>query len=208
MVSTVAGSGSTILADGVGTTAYIYRPYGITFNAGTLYLADYGNGKVRKVTTSGVVSTIVQSTIGGGYVDGSGSAARFNNVIGVHLASDGNLFLADYSNHRIRKISTSGEYLFIFLFSFFFFFYCVVSGIVSTIAGCGLQTYADGVGTSACFSSPRGVYLDLTGHLIVADNANHRMRNISLGGQLFFKSFSFFPFCGLFFVIVSLFRRG
>ena len=159
MVSTLAGS-TYGYTDGTGTSAKFNYPFGVAVDgAGNVYVADQGNHRIRKITTSGVVSTLAGSTYG--YTDGTGTSAKFNYPIGVAVDGAGNVYVADQSNHRIRKITTSG--------------------VVSTLAG-STQGYTDGTGTSAQFSYPRGVAVDGAGNVYVADRYNHRIRKITASG--------------------------
>jgi DNA-binding beta-propeller fold protein YncE len=102
-----------------------------------------------------VVSTLAGSGVGG-YQDGA--SAKFNNPYGVAVDSSGNVYVADYSTNRIRKITPAG--------------------VVSTLAGTsGEPGYEDGA--SAQFSSPTGVAVDSSGNVYVADGGNHRIRKIT-----------------------------
>ena len=104
MVSTLAGSGTSGYTDGTGTSAQFNSPTGVAVDgAGNVYVADQGNHRIRKITTSGVVSTLAGST--SGYTDGTGTSAKFNNPIGVAVDGAGNVYVADQGNHRIRKIT-------------------------------------------------------------------------------------------------------
>ena len=113
VVSTFAGTaGIHGATDGTGSAAQFNTPTDITVNsAGTLlYVADYGNNEIRKITSSRVVSTFAGSVSnppgGVGYVDGTGRAARFGNPIGIGLAGT-TIYVAD-DNHTIRKITSAG----------------------------------------------------------------------------------------------------
>ncbi len=158
IVTTVAGStlGS---ADGTGANAQFNRPSGIAIDAAdNLYVADEFNSRVRKITSTGTVSTLAGSA--SGFADGIGTAARFEGPIGVEVDASGNVFVADTKNNRIRKISPDGT--------------------VTTVAGGGgaFGGFADGIATVARFKSPTGVAVDASGTIYVADAANHRIRKI------------------------------
>ena len=123
-------------------------PSGVAVDgAGNVYVADTVNHRIRKITTSGVVSTLAGSGTSG-YTDGTGTSAQFKHPIGVAVDGAGNVYVADQENHRIRKITTSG--------------------VVSTLAG-STYGYTDGTGTSAQFDYPIGVAVDGAGNVYVAD---------------------------------------
>ncbi len=106
MVSTLAGS-TYGYTDGTGTSAKFAYPFGVAVDgAGNVYVADYNNHRIRKITASGVVSTLAGSTYG--YTDGTGTSAKFAYPFGVAVDGAGNVYVADESNHRIRKITASG----------------------------------------------------------------------------------------------------
>ncbi len=160
-VSTLAGS-SPGYADGTGTAAAFDGPQGIAVDSqGNVYVADTYNHKIRKITPAGVVSTLAGSSQG--YADGTGAAAQFNSPWGLSVDSQGNVFVADTSNHRIRKITPAGD--------------------VSTLAG-GSQGYADGAGAAASFSTPTGVGVDAQGNVYVADNWNDKIRKVTPAGDV------------------------
>ena len=161
IVSTLSGSGSGSYQDGRGTAAHFYNPSGVACDdEGNVYVADRSNNRIRKVTPDGQVTTLAGSG-SGSYQDGQGTAARFYNPRGVACDGEGNVYVADQSNHRIRKVTTDGQ--------------------VTTLAGSGSDSYSDGQGTAAHFNSPRGVACDIYGNLIIADQTNHRIRLIAAG---------------------------
>ena len=156
-VTTVAGSAWGFV-DSQGTSASFKTLYGVAVDAsGNIYVADYGNHRIRKITPNGVY-TLAGSVVVGN-TDGQGGSASFNCPIGVAVDATGNVFVADYGNHRIRKITPNGN--------------------VTTVAGSGNAGYADGQGTSASFSSPTGVAVDGSGNVYVGDQGNHRIRKIT-----------------------------
>jgi len=160
VVTTLAGSaGVSGSADGAGSTARFFRPFGITTDGNNLYIADRDNYTIRKlVISTAEVTTIAGSAGLSGSTDGTGTAARFYAPIGI--TTDGvNLFVADYGNHTIRKIVIS-------------------TGAVTSIAGsAGLSGSTDGTGTAARFYAPIGITTDGV-NLFVADTNNHTIRKI------------------------------
>lgn len=170
-VSTFAGSvsaapvfGST---DAVGPDARFKSPAGIAMNnsTGDIYVADTYNNKIRKIDSSGSVTTLAGDTSNAsGSAEGSGSAASFYLPNGIAVnSSTGDIFVADTSNNKIRKI-TSGGY-------------------VTTFAGSGSVGHDDYTGSSATFNLPRGIAIDPTNtYLIVADTGNHMIRKITISG--------------------------
>jgi sugar lactone lactonase YvrE len=103
-VSTLAGS-TEGFADGHGAAAKFYWPYGIVVDTnGNILVADTHNHKIRKITSQGEVSTLAGSSAG--YADGGGTAAQFNYPYGIAVDNKGNILVADYNNHKIRKIIT------------------------------------------------------------------------------------------------------
>ncbi|GHV80811.1 hypothetical protein AGMMS49944_26020 [Spirochaetia bacterium] len=157
-VTTLAGS-TQGYADGTGTAAQFNAPDGITTDGSRyLYVADSGNHRIRKIViASGAVTTLAGSGTQG-YADGTGTAARFWSPTGITTDGSENLYVADYGNHRIRKI-------------------VIASGAVTTLAG-SIYGYADGMGTAAWFRNPDGITTDGGGNLYVADSVNNRIRKI------------------------------
>ncbi len=160
-VSTLAGSGKQGSADGIGSSATFNFPEGVAVDAsGNVYVADKNNHKIRKISPTGMVSTLAGSGAQGS-ADGSGSSASFNKPNGVAVDTSGNVYVADTDNNKIRKISPSG--------------------MVSTLAGSGKTGSVDGSGSSASFSMPSGVEVDASGNVYVADTYSNKIRKINGG---------------------------
>lgn len=162
-VSTLAGDGTQGYADGTGNEVKFKAPVGMAVDAtGNIYLCDYGNHRIRKVTSGGMVTTIAGSTAG--LANGTGATAQFEFPMGVVLDATGNLYVADEGNHCIRKITPAGE--------------------VTIFVGSNSKTWgsADGTGTEARFMAPHGLAIDAAGNLYVADRGNRRIRKITPAG--------------------------
>ncbi|MFT6292434.1 MAG: streptogramin lyase, partial [Ilumatobacter sp.] len=157
-VTTFAGTGSSGAVDGTGTSASFSYPYGVAVDgAGNVYVADTSNHLIRKISPSGVVTTLA-GTGSSGAVDGTGTSASFFDPYGVAVDGSGNVYVADQSNHLIRKISPTG--------------------VVTTLAGTGSSGAVNANGTSASFYFPFGVAVDGSGNVYVADYFNHLIRKI------------------------------
>jgi serine/threonine-protein kinase len=163
-VTTLAGSGSRGSTDGQGTLASFENPRGVAVDgSGNVYVADYDDHRIRKITPSGSVTTLAGSGSAGS-ADGQGKAASFNEPFGVAVDAGGNVYVADSFNYQIRKITPSGS--------------------VTTLAGSGDNGSADGQGKAASFFRPMGVAVDGSGNVYVADSNNHRIRKITAGGSV------------------------
>jgi sugar lactone lactonase YvrE len=165
VTTTLAGSTSASgIADGTGSAARFSFPYGIAVDGGgNAYVADAGNNTIRKITSGGVVTTIAGAPGTTGTTDATGSAARFYVPIAIAIDGSGNLYVADYYNQTIRKITSSA--------------------VVTTLAGsAGTLGFADGTGTAAEFEYPLGIAVDGSGNVYVADNGNNTIRKITSSG--------------------------
>ena len=104
-VTTFAGSGLAAFTNGTGVNASFNRPHGIAVDAsGNVYVSERNNHCIRKITPAGVVTTFAGSGTAG-FANGTGTAASFNNPLGVAVDNTGNVYVADFGNHRIRKIT-------------------------------------------------------------------------------------------------------
>jgi sugar lactone lactonase YvrE len=161
-VTTFAGSGSNAFADGSGTSASFHSPAGVALDAAAnLYVVDQHNNRIRKVSPALTVTTVAGSGANR-FADGTGGAASFNYPFGVAADAAGNLYVADTSNHRIRKVTLAGE--------------------VTSLAGSGKATFADGTGDAASFHLPKATAVDAAGNVYVADQWNHRIRKVTPSG--------------------------
>ncbi|HEX7706976.1 MAG TPA: SMP-30/gluconolactonase/LRE family protein [Thermoanaerobaculia bacterium] len=166
-VTTLAGlSGHVGGADGARWAARFSYPAGIASDSsGNLYVADTANHTIRKITTSGAVTTVAGLAGFWGITDGTGSAARFNGPRGLALDAGGNLYVADRDNHTIRRITPEG--------------------VVTTVAGvAGSIGSSDGTGSEARFLGPSDVAVDQSGNVYVADSSNHTIRKITQDGTV------------------------
>ncbi len=163
IVTTFAGSGTPGFVDGTGTAAKFNLPFGITIDAsGNLYVGEINNNAIRKITPAGVVTTLAGNPNGyAGTQDGFGFQARFNSPVGLTTDAAGNVYVADFNNHRIRKVAPDG--------------------FVTTLAGNSNGFYGlhDGTGTAASFYHPIALAFDPAGNLIIADYFNHAVRKMT-----------------------------
>jgi len=159
VVTTLAGSvGIHGSADGVGSAAQFSNPQGLAVDrAGNICVADTNNQTIRKISSSGQVTTLAGAVETVGSTDGPGGAARFNYPFNLTVDAAGNIYVADVWNSTIRKITSAG--------------------MVTTLAGtAGKFGSEDGLGTAALFCGPRSVAVDQTGNIFVADAGNNAIR--------------------------------
>jgi serine/threonine-protein kinase len=157
-VTNIAGNGNPGAADGAGPASSFYLPEGIAVDAaGNLFIADTYNNMIRKISTAGIVTTIAGKKTKGS-ADGKGTSASFFHPAGINVDKDGNLFIADAGNNKIRKISPEG--------------------IVTTFAGTGQRGSNNGPVADASFYRPFGVAVGKEGEVYVADYQNNLIRKI------------------------------
>ena len=160
VVTTFAGSGGApAFADGTGTAASFSLPSGLAITSdGTIYIADNGNNRIRKITQAGVVTTVAGSATAGS-ADGTGAAARFSCPTDVAVGPDDTLYVADACNNTIRKVTPAG--------------------VVTTIAGIpNVIGVNDGPCATARFNAASGIVMARDGSLYIADTNNHLIRKI------------------------------
>jgi sugar lactone lactonase YvrE len=161
-VSTIAGFPQAGYSDGQGQAAQFSSPIGLGIDgSGVLYVGDFGNYMIRRVTALGVVTTLAGNGQPG-FADGTGQAAQFAGVAGVTVDASNNIYVADALNNRIRKVNGQGT--------------------VTTLAGGAATGLVNGTGTAARFNTPHGVGCDANGNVYVADFQNHAIRRITPQG--------------------------
>ncbi len=170
VISTVAGTGEYGFSGdgGLAAAAFLHSPAGVTLDGeGSLYIADEGNHRIRRVDPDGVISTVAGTGEDGFSGDGGPAtdAALFNPE-GVAVDATGNLYIADSFNHRIRRVDPDG--------------------VISTVAGNGDKGFSGdgGPATAASLSFPRDVAVDASGNLYIADTANNRVRRVDPDGVI------------------------
>lgn len=160
VVSTVAGNGRQGNKEGAAEEAEFVYPTGVAAAPdGSLYVADRGAHRIKRVTPTGIVM-IVAGTGEPGYHDSLAYFAKFNQPMMVAADNGGNVYVADAGSHTIRRLGSDGQ--------------------VITVAGSGEPGYRDGLREEAQFQWPTGVSVDIEGNLIVSDSKNHRIRKILL----------------------------
>jgi sugar lactone lactonase YvrE len=169
IISTVAGGGTATPGDGgAATAAKLNSPWGVAVDsAGNLYIAEQGSSRIRKVTPAGVISTVAGIGASGFAGDGgSATAAELNHPYGVAVDSASNLYIADTTNRRIRKVTAAG--------------------VISTVAGTGPAGFNGdgGAATAAQLNYPYGVTVDSVGNLYIADSLNYRVRKVTAAGVI------------------------
>ena len=167
IITAVAGTGTYAAFDGDGgpaTSARLSNPTDVAVDSiGNLLIADTGNNRVRRVDTSGIITTVAGTGTGGFSGDGgAGTSAALFSPSRVAVDGGGNVFIVDFGNQRIRRVAAS-------------------TGIITTLAGNGEAGYSGdgGPATSAALKSPTGLALDTGGNLLIADTGNNRIRKVN-----------------------------
>jgi uncharacterized repeat protein (TIGR01451 family) len=169
-ISTFAGTGTGGFAGdgGLATAAQLDGPEDVMADSsGNVYIADHGNHMIRKIDTSGNISTVAgNGTAGFSGDSGLATAAQLNNTMGLKVNGTGEIIIADTNNHRVRKVDASGN--------------------ISTIAGTGASGLSgDGAAaTSAQLSSPSDIELAAGGRFYIADTLNFRVQLVSGDGTI------------------------
>jgi len=166
-VTIVAGNGMDGFSGdgGPATSAIFDLPTGLAVDSsGNIYVADNGNGRIRQIAVAtGIITTVAGNGMVGFSGDGGAATnASFFNPVGVATDSSGNLYIVDLGNQCIRKVTAA-------------------TGVITTIVGDGLGLYGGdgGPATSAYLASPRGVALDVSGNLYIADYEGERIRQVA-----------------------------
>lgn len=159
------GTGSTVPdSTSADSIASFNGPTGVAVDAtGNIYVADYGNNEIRKISSAGIVSTLAGSGMQGS-LNGIGNTASFNGPTSLALDPSGNIYVADDNNNQIRKITPDG--------------------LVSTLAGSDSTGLVNGIGAGAYFFGPSGVACDAQGNAYVADAGNNVIRMITPAGTV------------------------
>lgn len=161
VVTTLAGNGSPGTADGTGTAAQFQQPYRICLDsAGNVLVAEWANKRVRRITPAGVVSTLDTS---GNFAQNPATPYVWGgNVAGVAVDPSNNLYVSEYTAHKIWKVS---------------------GGSVAVFVGSGASGLTDGTGTGAALSGPDGLLWASDGYLYAANNGANHLKRISASGQ-------------------------
>ncbi|GHB28668.1 MULTISPECIES: RICIN domain-containing protein [Streptomyces] len=169
-ISTVAGTGVAGPGgdNGLAVQAQLNGPREVAVDkAGVLYIADAENHRIRKVTADGKITTVAGTgTAGSGPDGGAATAAPLNRPFGVAVDSVGSLYVLEYNNHRVRKVTADGK--------------------ISTVAGTGTAGPGGGGGpaVSATLYRPFGIAVDAADDLYIADTENHRVRKVTADGKI------------------------
>ncbi len=168
-ITTIAGNGGSTVGDGgPAVSAAIYSPYWVAFDSkGNTYITDGGHNSVRKVSLTGIITTVVGTGVSGYSGDnGPATAAKIATAVGLAFDPNDNLFICDYYNNRIRRIDTFG--------------------IITTVAGNGSASFnGDNIAaTSAAVSMPHCIALDAAGNMYITEAGSNRVRKVNTTGTI------------------------
>ena len=170
IISTLAGTNSSGFSGdgGPAANAKLSAPLGVAVDGlGNLFIADRGNFRIRKISTNGIITTVAGTNSSGFSGDGGlAVAAKLTSPFAVAVDTSGNLFIADSSNNRIRKVDTNG--------------------IITTFAGNGTASFSGdgGVATNASLNTPYGVAVDAYNDVFISDSINNRIRMVDTAGNI------------------------
>jgi uncharacterized protein (TIGR03437 family) len=166
IIEPYAGATHSLGDNGPATSALLWSPQGVSVDhAGNLYIADTGNGRIRKVTPSGTITTVAGTSPGYYGDNGPALSAELSFPSKAIAAPNGDLYIVDSANERIRRVS---------------------NGVITTIAGTGLPgsgTEGD-LAINAQFNYPRDIAIDASGNILVLDTNNARLRRFTIGGRM------------------------
>ena len=166
IITTIAGNGQTGWwgDGGLAINAQMNSPEGVCADTfGNVYIAEFGNNKVRKIDSAGIITTVVGTGVQGFSGDGGPAIdAQLYGPNGICLDASGNLYITDEFNQRIRKVDA-------------------LTGIITTIAGNGSADYSGdgGLAINAKLHYPIGICVDISGNVYIADAYNHRIRKVA-----------------------------
>ncbi len=165
-IDTIVGGKDNIGDNGPAAASRLQQPNSVAVDgAGNLYIADSSNYRVRRVDASGVITTVAGTGERGFSGDGGLAVeAEFDSIVDVAVDGEGNLYIADSTNNRIRRVDTYG--------------------IITTVAGTGVQGYSGdgGPAVEAWLNFPTGVAVDSAGNLFIGDIQNNRIRQVDSSG--------------------------
>ncbi|WP_186292572.1 T9SS type B sorting domain-containing protein [Mucilaginibacter corticis] len=168
-----ANTGGAVPAVVYGTTNMLPQAFEDNFSAstavvtdaqGNLYVCDFNKNQIKEINVSTNAVTLIAGTTANGAQNGPGQQASFFEPNGIAMDANGNLFVSDQNNNLIRKIGPGPDY------------------VVSTFVGSGNAALSDGSGANASFNAPKGMTIDGSGNIYVADYGNNVIRKITLGG--------------------------
>jgi hypothetical protein len=171
IISTLAGTNSTGFSGdgGLATNAKLSSPTGVAVDgSGNLFIADWHNNRIRKISTNGFITTVAGTNAAGFTGDGGLAVNAMLSSSSTAVAVDGvgNLFIADSGNNRIRKVDTNG--------------------IITTFAGTNSAGFSGdgGAATNASLNHPQGVAADAYGDVFISDSSNNRIRMVDASGNI------------------------